>query len=237
MGHFSNGVGYSRKLEEVAYPCQRRLSDVKPELKPAIKALAAPVASCYPEDVKTSSPDHSNQLEQKDAEIASPEAEPNTESAIVAGQKFVDGLGVVLTSWIEAAAVTPGKPPKITRFHSAKPPGMNIDAYLKRIRKYFLCSDECFVLALVYIDRVSKIDPSMTVCALTGHRLLFTSVMLAAKFQDDTYYSNAYYAKVGGLSLSEVNMLEAAMLKQLDWKMLVSPKVYELYHSLVCDSA
>ncbi len=31
-------------------------------------------------------------------------------------------------------------------------------------------------------------------------RLLITSIMTAAKFFDDKYYKNEYYAKVGGIS-------------------------------------
>merc|ERR1712216_1092466 len=97
-------------------------------------------------------------------------------------------------------------------------------------------SDECFVIALVYIDRLSKMESNVTVCDLTIHRLLLITVMTAAKFQDDVYYSNKYYAKVGGIRLKEVNALEAFLLKLLDWKMCVTPQEYELYHKLVYQS-
>ncbi len=56
------------------------------------------------------------------------------------------------------------------------------------------CSGECFVLALVYIDRIIQSNPSFMVNSLNIHRLLITSVMLAAKFFDDQYFNNAYYA-------------------------------------------
>jgi hypothetical protein len=32
--------------------------------------------------------------------------------------------------------------------------------------------------------------------------------MLAAKFFDDFYYKNEYYAKVGGITIIEINILE-----------------------------
>ncbi|KAF9180092.1 hypothetical protein BGZ51_000055 [Haplosporangium sp. Z 767] len=44
------------------------------------------------------------------------------------------------------------------------------------------------------------------------HRLLITCVMVAAKFTSDLFYSNARYAKVGGLSLGELNQLELELL-------------------------
>ncbi|KAF9115257.1 hypothetical protein BGX27_008378 [Mortierella sp. AM989] len=44
------------------------------------------------------------------------------------------------------------------------------------------------------------------------HRLLITCIMVAAKFTSDHFYSNARYAKVGGLSLLELNQLELEFL-------------------------
>ncbi|KAF9345271.1 hypothetical protein BGX26_003342 [Mortierella sp. AD094] len=44
------------------------------------------------------------------------------------------------------------------------------------------------------------------------HRLLITCLMVAAKFTSDLFYSNARYAKVGGLSLPELNQLELEFL-------------------------
>ncbi|KAF9432750.1 hypothetical protein BGZ76_010367 [Entomortierella beljakovae] len=44
------------------------------------------------------------------------------------------------------------------------------------------------------------------------HRLLITCLMIAAKFTSDLFYSNSRYAKVGGLSLQELNQLELEFL-------------------------
>ncbi|KAF9986767.1 hypothetical protein BGZ65_006311 [Modicella reniformis] len=44
------------------------------------------------------------------------------------------------------------------------------------------------------------------------HRLLITCLLVAAKFTSDLFYSNARYAKVGGLSLLELNQLELELL-------------------------
>lgn len=146
-----------------------------------------------------------------------------------AGDEFIHGLGITLSLMVQAATRT-----ATTRFHSSYPPPIGIQQYIQRMRKYFLCSDECFVLALVYINRVGKNNPSMVVCDVSVHRLLHTAVMMAAKFQDDLYYSNAHYAKAGGMCLQEVNLLEKTMLTALRWTLYVSPEEYQLYHALVC---
>lgn len=263
MGHFTTVKGSCRNLEEIVHISRGSLAYTKTALPIAPEASTAPDANFQPrtgDDVKMASPvpEQKQVPEQKpinddasteagastddDVEMNSPDPEveliqPDGQVAVSAGPEFVKGLGIVLSSWVKAAAATPGKPHKVARFHSAHKPPLEISDYLKRVHKYFFCSDECFVIALVYIDRVSRTDPSMTVCDLTVHRLLFTAVMLAAKFHDDTYYSNAYYAKAGGLSLKEVNVLEACMLKQMQWKLQVHPSVYQRYYSLVCKSA
>merc|ERR1712066_1082081 len=106
-----------------------------------------------------------------------------------------------------------------------------------RISKYFQCSRECFVFCLVYIDRIVKLHPEFAICNLNIHRLLVTSVMLAAKFFDDVYYSNAYYAKVGGVKTREVNTLEMQFLILIDWRLNVTPEEYDQYRSHVCMAA
>jgi len=154
-----------------------------------------------------------------------------------AGSQFVKGFELVLTHMTQAAPVANRQMwQKATLFHSANTPSMSITEYLTRIRKYFRCRDECFVVALVYIDRVAKAESGMPVTALNAHRLLLIAVVLAAKFQDDVHYCNAYYAKVGGLALQEVNSLETHFVKMLSWNLYVGPEEYQFYHNVVCEA-
>merc|ERR1719247_705209 len=133
-----------------------------------------------------------------------------------------------MTQWAKSTANNERAGKRVTFFHSVRPPTLKVHDYLARIRKYFLASDECYVMALVYIDRVGKIDPAMTVCELNVHRLLVISAMLAAKFHDDVYYSNNYYAKVGGVRTREVNALEVLFLRLIGWRLHVTPQEYGL---------
>ncbi|OMO99160.1 Cyclin-like protein [Corchorus olitorius] len=65
--------------------------------------------------------------------------------------------------------------------------------------------------------------------SLNAHRLLITSVMIAAKFMDDQCYNNAYYAKVGGVSTEEMNGLEMKFLFSLDFRLHVTTEVFRKY--------
>jgi hypothetical protein len=65
---------------------------------------------------------------------------------------------------------------------------------------------------------------SLRLTSLNVHRLVLTGVMLSAKFLDDRYFNNAFYAKVGGVSTPELNRLEMEMLTLLDFRLLVTPE-------------
>lgn len=51
------------------------------------------------------------------------------------------------------------------------------------------------MLALIYVDRLIQ-QGRFALTPLNVHRVLITAVMLAAKFFDDQYFNNLYYAKV-----------------------------------------
>eukprot|EP00326_Haptolina_ericina_P030653 CAMPEP_0181171404 /NCGR_PEP_ID=MMETSP1096-20121128/1889_1 /TAXON_ID=156174 ORGANISM="Chrysochromulina ericina, Strain CCMP281" /NCGR_SAMPLE_ID=MMETSP1096 /ASSEMBLY_ACC=CAM_ASM_000453 /LENGTH=209 /DNA_ID=CAMNT_0023259045 /DNA_START=20 /DNA_END=649 /DNA_ORIENTATION=- len=121
-------------------------------------------------------------------------------------------------------------PTQVTPFHSSTPPAITVKNYLEdRILKYAGCSEETFILALIYMDQVVQFNPDFVICSLNVHRLLITSIMLASKFFDDVYYNNAYYARVGGISNAEVNSLEMEMLRMISFSLFVEPDVYERY--------
>lgn len=72
----------------------------------------------------------------------------------------------------------------VTVFHGLRAPTLSIAKYMDRIFKYSGCSPSCFVVAHIYVDRfLQRTDLKLT--SLNVHRLLITSIMLAAKFMDD----------------------------------------------------
>ncbi|WCJ43160.1 Cyclin family protein [Euphorbia peplus] len=116
----------------------------------------------------------------------------------------------------------------ITVFHGSRSPSLTIRQYLERIFRYSKCSTCCYVVAYVYIQRfLRKMDALLT--PLNVHRLLITSIMLAAKFLDDEYYNNGYYAKVGGVSTTEMNRMEMNFLFNLDFRLHVTLEEFTNY--------
>jgi hypothetical protein len=157
--------------------------------------------------------------EAEDAKAIDPSSEVETCTST-----FTDALGRVLEHLCAL-----GDTNKLTRFDAVRPPQITVQHYVQRLQRYFGCSPECFVLALVYLDRVVKMHPEFSISRLNIHRLLVTAVMIAAKFFDDVYYSNGYYARVGGVRLKEMNLLEVRLLDLLQWRLFVSPMEYQQY--------
>lgn len=117
-----------------------------------------------------------------------------------------------------------------TIFHGLRAPSLSIGQYIDRIFKYSGCSPSCFVIANIYVDRFLK-STEVHLTSLNVHRLLITSVMLAAKFMDDAFFNNAYYAKVGGVSTAELNRLEMKFLFTIDFRLQVSIETFGRYCS------
>jgi len=53
--------------------------------------------------------------------------------------------------------------------------------------------------------------------------------MLAIKFNEDDYYSNEFYSKVGGITNQELNYLESEAYKLMDYSLWVDLVFYENY--------
>jgi hypothetical protein len=149
------------------------------------------------------------------------------------GDAMLASLAAVFTSTLPAESDRS----KITHFHAVRKPGMALDGYLKRLRDHFICSDSCILTAMIYIDRIMTGSEETIVNQLSIHRFLATSLMVSVKFHDDTYYTNTYYAKGIGVSLRELNVLEAEFLKALKWRLHVSPEEYFHYEQLLATSA
>lgn len=145
------------------------------------------------------------------------------------GMAVVRVLSAVLERLVSAnSRIARTDPGQVTKFHALKAPGIGITQYLERIHKYASCSNECFILALIYIDRLIQRN-NFLLTELNVHRVVITAVLLAAKFFDDAYYNNAYYAKVGGVLVSEMNGLEVEFLFRINFSLHASPELFQKY--------
>lgn len=117
----------------------------------------------------------------------------------------------------------------LTVFHSRKIPSISIYDFLARIHSFAGCSESCYLMAFIYIDRILQKNPDFMLSMYCIHRLILACVMMAIKFNDDIYYDNAFYAKVGGVTLHEMNCLEVALLSLTQFDLSVNSEIYQNY--------
>jgi len=122
-----------------------------------------------------------------------------------------------------------------TKFHALRPPKITIYEYVKRIVLCSNCSEECFALALIYIERLIRQNQGFYVNTNNVHRLILTSVMIAEKYLDDECFDNAYYCRVGGLSLKEMNELERDFLLMINFNVHVENELCSAWYSSLID--
>eukprot|EP01063_Lacrimia_lanifica_P023138 TRINITY_DN3062_c0_g3_i1.p2 TRINITY_DN3062_c0_g3~~TRINITY_DN3062_c0_g3_i1.p2 ORF type:complete len:108 (+),score=31.83 TRINITY_DN3062_c0_g3_i1:379-702(+) len=84
------------------------------------------------------------------------------------------------------------------------------------------------MLAVAIIDKLSQ-KTGLLLTSLNVHRVVLVALAVAAKVRDDVYYSNKYYASVGGVSTRELNRLETALLTDCDWEVFVGEPQYKAY--------
>jgi len=114
-------------------------------------------------------------------------------------------------------------------------PKIPIHEYVSRIVLCSNCSEECFVLALIYIERWVQENPGVFVNAYNVHRLILTSVMIAHKYLDDESLDNSYYCRVGGLSLKEINELEREFLLMINFNLHVENELFTAWNNCLID--
>jgi len=131
----------------------------------------------------------------------------------------------------------------LTRFHSRSTPGISVLDYLRRIVRYvrvevrqlvimvlyftdartFLFQRSVLLLMLHSIDQICSRRPSFNISSLSVHRFIIASITILSKAFCDAFSPNPLFAKVGGVSLIELNLLEREFLSAMDWRLAVRP--------------
>lgn len=81
-----------------------------------------------------------------------------------------------------------------------------------------------------YIDRLCALYPDFTINTLTVHRFLITAATVAAKGLSDSFWSDSTYARVGGVKIAELKLLELEFLHRVDWKIVPNHEVLVAYY-------
>lgn len=110
------------------------------------------------------------------------------------------------------------------------PPTITITDYLHRIALHTTLEPSTLLSMVYYIDLLSGHYPAFTISSLTVHRFLITAATVASKGLCDSFCTNTFYARVGGISLRELNVLELEFLSRVGWKIVPQPEVLREYY-------
>ncbi|KAL2185437.1 cyclin-domain-containing protein [Thermothelomyces heterothallicus CBS 203.75] len=119
----------------------------------------------------------------------------------------------------------------LTRFHSRTAPGISVLDYLHRLAKHATLTPPLLLSMVYYIDRLCALYPDFTINTLTVHRFLITAATVAAKGLSDAFWNNSTYARVGGVKVAELKLLELEFLHRVDWKIVPNPEVLVAYYT------
>jgi hypothetical protein len=137
--------------------------------------------------------------------ISSPEIKP-TEPHIIIGDN-AEPLNV------QHSAIT-------RKFYSKHPPAISLEDYLMRIHQFCPMSTAVYLATSLYIHKLAVDERAIPVTRRNCHRLLLAGLRVAMKALEDLSYPHSRFAKVGGVSGSELGRLEISFcfLTNFDFK-------------------
>lgn len=103
-------------------------------------------------------------------------------------------------------------------YYSKNLPTISLYDYCIRLKRYSKCLNESFIIAYYYLLKIKE-TTDMIINNHNLFRLLLVSLLLAIKYLEDIHINNDFYAKISGISLQELNLLEVSFIKLLNFNL------------------
>ena len=113
-------------------------------------------------------------------------------------------------------------------FSSYSIPNITIYEYLIRIQKYTLIEKNTLILSLIYIDRICQLN-KIVLTYYNIHRILFASILIAIKYNEDEFYENKFYAEIAGIKVTELIIIEYNFFCMCDFNLYVNDDIFINY--------
>ncbi len=111
------------------------------------------------------------------------------------------------------------------KFYSRKPPPIALEEYLLRLHRYCPMSTAVYLATSFYIHRLAVIDRIIPVTVRNVHRLLLAGLRVAMKALEDLSYPHQRFAKVGGVTETELGRLEVSFCFVTNFELKVDKEV------------
>jgi hypothetical protein len=111
-------------------------------------------------------------------------------------------------------------------------PSISVKDYLERLYKYTKINSSTIVMILIYIDRLCNINKLKLTYSII-HKLILSSMVVAIKYNEDEYYPMKFYAKLGGISLAELNFLEFYFISLINFNLFIKKELFDKYNDYI----
>ena len=113
-------------------------------------------------------------------------------------------------------------------FSSYTIPTISIKEYLIRIQIYSGIENSTLILSLILIDKMCK-RSGILLTYFNIHRILFSSLLISIKYNEDSFYNNTFYSQIAGVKPNELQLLEYTFLEYNDFNVFVKDFEYKQY--------
>ena len=107
-------------------------------------------------------------------------------------------------------------------------PNITIKDYLVRIQNYSEVERSTLILSLILIDRMCR-KSGILLTHYNIHRILFSSLLVSIKYNEDSYFDNNFYSQIAGVKPNELKLLEYTFLEYNDFNIYVKDDEYKQY--------
>lgn len=118
---------------------------------------------------------------------------------------------------------------RFSAFYATRAPRISLKDFIERILVYSKIDKATFITMMIYLDRAKD---ELEFTYLNIHRLILGSLITAIKYCNDDLYPNTFYARIGGISLDELNMIEIAFCALLGFEFYIEREIYDKYEEV-----
>ena len=165
--------------------------------------------------------------------------EINTSEEIQINEILLNKINKILTIVLEENKALKNYKEKLSlqknmSFTSYNKPSLSIKDYLYRIQSYSEAEDNTIIIGLMYIDRICE-HSSVILTPYNIHRIIFVSILMAIKYNEDICFDYEFYAKIAGISMKELKILEREYIELIKFHFFVGKEEFDKYKLYIDD--
>ena len=155
-------------------------------------------------------------------------AENNSSSIDKTLIKTIKIFAELLTEICEQSKNNNSKSIYIKSFMTKNIPSISLKNYIKRLFLNAKMNESTIILILIYIDKICSMN-NITISYYNIYKLILGSMIIAIKYNEDKFYPPELYAKLGGVTVCELNLLEIEFFKLIDFQLFVKEEIFLKY--------